>query len=250
MASLRLLTPRASFPLHSKQLQQRLVSIRQASTTPPKPRVLAKPERFNPPSHPSRIRSRQPKYYGPTLSEEQKRAQRTKRYPHMMPPEGTLMHSFLTNRSIHLYFSLSVLVSLAFFIWLQDFLHNTPYRDLLPPNNMIFAHPFTFFSRWWEVYTMHVQYISAQTAEKRKQKLDDAEKRKEYRKAHGIETKGEGMLEKFVGGNAENAAPRERGAGEEASPLAAVEEAALPEGAYVDFEGKVQTERKKWFGIW
>ncbi|KAF2763731.1 hypothetical protein EJ03DRAFT_57829 [Teratosphaeria nubilosa] len=250
MSSLQPLAPRASLALHCKQLQQCLISIRHASTTPPKPRVLAKPERFNPPSHPSRIRSRQPKYYGPALSEEQKRAQQTKQYPHMMPPEGTFMHSFLTNRSIHLYFSLSVLVSLAFFIWLQDFLHNTPYRDLLPPNNMIFAHPFTFFSRWWEVYAMHVQYISAQTAEKRKQKLDDAEKRKEYRKAHGIETKGEGMLEKFVGVTAEGAAQREGGAVEDASPVAAVDKAAMPEGTYVDCEGKVQTEKKKWFGIW
>lgn len=105
MASLRLAAPRAGFTLHSKQLQQLrlLPSVRYASTTPPpKPRVLEKPDKFRPPSHPSRLRSK-PKYqYGPDLSQEQK----TKRYPHMMPPEGTFLHWFLTNRSIHVWISM------------------------------------------------------------------------------------------------------------------------------------------------
>lgn len=108
MASIRLSAPRASFALHSKQLQQRLLvpGLRYASTsTPPKPRLLEKPERFNPPSHPSRIRSK-PKYYGPDLSEHERRAQKTRRYPHMMPPEGSFMHRFLTDRSLHLFITL------------------------------------------------------------------------------------------------------------------------------------------------
>ena len=107
MSSLRLLAPRASLTLHPKQLQQRLLvsGIRYASTSPPpKPRVLEKPERFNPPSHPSRIRSK-PKYYSP-LSEHERQAQKTRRYPHMMPPEGSMMHWFLTDRTIHLYITL------------------------------------------------------------------------------------------------------------------------------------------------
>jgi len=108
MSSLRLLAPRASLSLHSQQLQHRLLipSIRHASTSPPpKPRVLEKPERFNPPSHPSRIRSK-PRFYGPALSEHERQAQKTRRYPHMMPPEGSFMHWFLTDRTVHLYITL------------------------------------------------------------------------------------------------------------------------------------------------
>lgn len=113
MSAIRLLAPRASLGLHSKQLQQRLLlpTLRYASTTPPpKPRVLEKPERFNPPSHPSRIR-RKPKYYGPSLSEHERQEQKTKQYPHMMPPEGSFMRWFLTDRRVHVYITI---VSLAF----------------------------------------------------------------------------------------------------------------------------------------
>ena len=108
-SALRRLAPRASLHLHLKQLQQRLLtpSLRSASTSPPpKPRVLEKPERFNPPSHPSRLRSRGPKYYGPALSSHEREAQKTRRYPHMMPPEGTFMHWFLTDRRVHLYITM------------------------------------------------------------------------------------------------------------------------------------------------
>lgn len=107
MASLRLAVPRAGFSLHSRQLQHLriLPAVRHASTdkpTPPKPRVLEKPDKFRPPSHPARLRSK-PRYtYGPDLTP----TQRTRRYPHMMPPEGTFMHWFLTNRVIHLWISL------------------------------------------------------------------------------------------------------------------------------------------------
>jgi len=37
---------------------------------------------------------------------------------------------------------------------------------------------------------MHTDYISAQTAERRKQKVDDVQKRSEYRKAHGLDKEG------------------------------------------------------------
>lgn len=119
MASLRLrwgvVVPRGGFQMHSRQLQllrrspspSPLLSppSRCASTerpAPPKPRVLEKPDKFRPPSHPSRIRQKTRYTYGPELTQSQK----SRRYPHMMPPEGSFMHWFLTNRSIHLYISL------------------------------------------------------------------------------------------------------------------------------------------------
>ncbi|KAK4551809.1 hypothetical protein LTR86_010895 [Recurvomyces mirabilis] len=260
MASLRTLVPRGGFELHSKQLQSRLVlcGLRNASSQPPKPRLLEKPERFNPPSHPSRIRAK-PKYYGAPLSEHERQAQKERRYPHMMPPKGTFMHWFLTDRSLHLYITMGVLMSLVGAVWYQDFMRTTPYADLLPPNNMIFAHPWSWFWRWWEVYSMHIECISAQTAERRRQKTDDVQKRAEYRKAHGI-----GQEEGVFGGwtakeDKDVLGPglREAG-GVVAAEKIAVEDAgpvAMPAGrtveeTYVDFEGKPQVTKKKWFGIW
>nr|POE56103.1 hypothetical protein CFP56_75438 [Quercus suber] len=259
MASLRLLAPRAGLALHSKQLQQRLLlsTFRHASTSPPKPRVLEKPERFNPPSHPSRIRSK-PKYYGPDLSEHERKAQRTRQYPHMMPAEGTFLHWFLTNRNIHLFISMTILVTLVVTVWLQDFLTTTPFRNLLPPNSMAITHPFSYLARWWEVYRLHVDHVSAETAERRKARVDDAEKRKEYRKAHGIED----QEKKLLGSWASEDSPLTRRSGErrvvgnvevgdDASPVAS--EGMSGQDSYVDFEGKLRDaaqEKKKWFGIW
>lgn len=104
MASIRAFIPRSGFGLHSRQLQSRLFARHASTNSPPKPR-LEKPERFNPPSHPARIRAK-PRYYGAPLKEHERQAQKTRKYPHMMPPEGTFMHWFLTDRSLHLYISL------------------------------------------------------------------------------------------------------------------------------------------------
>ena len=84
-----------SFPQH-----------RYASASAAKPRVLEKPTRFNPPSHGRRLKERMPRNYGPSLTKEQKVEQDTKQYPSMMPPKGTFMHWFLTNRSIHVWITM------------------------------------------------------------------------------------------------------------------------------------------------
>lgn len=67
-----------------------------------KPLVLEKPTKFNPPSHGSRIRKDPPRYPGPQLSAEEQARQPTKQYPNMMPPEGSFLHWFINNRTIHL----------------------------------------------------------------------------------------------------------------------------------------------------
>lgn len=82
----------------------RMVSNR-TTQVPNKPRVLEKPARFNPPSHGSR-RSRPQRSYGAALSDAELDAQKSKRYPNMMPPEGTLLHWLLTNRALHLWITL------------------------------------------------------------------------------------------------------------------------------------------------
>ena len=82
------------------------------------PRVLEKPDKFRPPSHPARrvVQTRNGRvmgagngpvnYPGPKLSEQEKEEKRTKQYPHMFPPEGTVMHRFLTSRWIHVWISM------------------------------------------------------------------------------------------------------------------------------------------------
>lgn len=76
---------------------------------PSKPLVLEKPAKFNPPSHGARLRKEAPRYPGPQLSAEEKAAQAAKKYPSMMPPEGTFMHWFINNRSIHLWITMVLL---------------------------------------------------------------------------------------------------------------------------------------------
>lgn len=73
-----------------------------------KPIVLEKPERFNPPSHGSRLstkkhsRPQQPQHYGGSLSAEERAAQSKKEYPGLPPPEGTWGHWFMNSRALHL----------------------------------------------------------------------------------------------------------------------------------------------------
>lgn len=77
-----------------------------ASNTPSKPLVLEKPSKFNPPSHPARLRKDPPRYPGPQLSAEEKARQRVRKYPNMMPQKGTFMHWFLNDKSIHVWITL------------------------------------------------------------------------------------------------------------------------------------------------
>lgn len=85
-----------------------------SSKPPSKPLVLEKPTKFNPPSHGARLRKEAPRYPGPQLSAEEETAQRTKKYPNMMAPEGSFMHWFINNKSIHIYISLVRISSCTF----------------------------------------------------------------------------------------------------------------------------------------
>lgn len=78
-----------------------------------KSRTLSQPDKFRPPSHPQRLvnpartsPSGQPINYGPRLTAEQREAQNKKQYPNMFPPEGTVMHKFLTNKWIHVWIAM------------------------------------------------------------------------------------------------------------------------------------------------
>lgn len=134
---------------------------------------------------------------------------------------------------------------------------------------MFFAHPFTFLGRYAEVYQMHVAYVSAETAERRRNKVEDVKKRAEYRKAHGLEG-GEEVLGgwtarddgKEIGPGLREGAVEFGRIGQQPAPEKAMEVAAATavpgdvaslkaREMYVDFEGneKEVPTRKKWFGI-
>ena len=96
---------------------------------------------------------------------------------------------------------------------------------------------------------MHTAYISAQTAERRKKKVEDVQKRAEYRKAHGLD-KEEGFggwtarKDEEVLGPGLRAADRVVNEGEGAG-----EGEAADSGVNTDFEGR-RKPVKKWLGIW
>ncbi|MCJ1389593.1 hypothetical protein MMC18_002450 [Xylographa bjoerkii] len=223
-----------------------------------KPKVLEKPAKFSPPSHPAQRNRPPPRQYpGPPLSEPEMDAQRTKQYPNMMPPEGSFMRWFLTNRSIHIWITLSTLSSLALFAFTTNFRRTSPYANLLPPSDTFFSHPIDFLSQYIEVYKMHTAHISAVTAERRKKKVEDVQKRAQYRKAHGLD-KDQGLGGWTAKADEEMMGPSlktDRAAGVEVEAAnglrigSAVDVNAAQDNVYVDWEGK-KKPIKKWFGIW
>jgi len=166
-----------------------LVSSRHASTElPPKTIVLEKPDKFRPPSHPQRLNKRPPRQYpGPPLSEPEREAQKTRRYPHMFPNEGTTLHWFLTNKWIHMWISLGTLSLLAVITLTQSFLLTSPFAHLAPPISSLPLHPLNYVSEWLSTIRLHVDYNSQKTAESRANGILDAQKRRLYRRAHGME---------------------------------------------------------------
>lgn len=95
---------RVASPSESASISRRIV-VRFASSKPNNPsgaRVLAKPERFNPPSHGSRLpKKTPPRHYGGELSTDEVQAQMQREYPGMMAPPGTRAHWFIHSRWIH-----------------------------------------------------------------------------------------------------------------------------------------------------
>ncbi|KAH1498819.1 hypothetical protein KXV92_003297 [Aspergillus fumigatus] len=210
-----------------------------------KPRVLAKPDKFRPPSHPARrvvptrngrVVSGPINYPGPRLSEKEKEEQKTRKYPNMFPPEGTIMYKFLTSRWIHIWIAMGVLTSLATFTFTTNFKHSSPYAHLLPPWSALLTHPIDTIGQALAVFRMHVQHTSMETREKRLKRVEDAEKRRQYRIAHGLEEPNE---------KSERQTPE---VVDDQSPVA-VDIPAVGPDEYVDWEGKKRPV-KKWLGIW
>ncbi|MCJ1465326.1 hypothetical protein MMC07_003943 [Pseudocyphellaria aurata] len=267
-------------PLHGNRQQPN--GYRYASTTAPpptkpvrKPRVLEKPTKFTPPSHPARINRPTPRHFpGPMMSPEQTIARKTKKYPHMMPPEGSFMYWFLTNKGIHMWFCLSVLFCLAMTTLVKDFRRKTHYFHMLPPGKYFFEHPISFIYQIYEVSIMDAKRDTEINLAKRKKNQEDVEKRKAWRKAHGLDRPNPGIFpcfglaeeEEGKSGEKEGqkaSSEEQNGAVEAASSTdepssttsaAAAGEATSPaaeDGSYVDWEGRRRRPPvKRWLGIW
>jgi len=106
-----------------------LAKSKGAASAPEKPLILEKPEKFNPPSHGTRLpkRGAMPRHYGGELPKAEIEIQKKKEYPTMMAPEGTWAHWFWTNPTIH-----SVIAFVRSFFPV----HSVPVRTLKwPPND-------------------------------------------------------------------------------------------------------------------
>ncbi|KAI9044059.1 uncharacterized protein KD926_001882 [Aspergillus affinis] len=250
--TLRTLT--RAYPTKTPPPSSRRCASSRNSSKDDKHRVLEKPDKFRPPSHPARrvmqtrngrlVNNAGPVNYGPRLSEAEKEAQKNKQYPNMFPPEGTVMHRFLTNRWIHIWIAMGVLTSLATFTFTTNFKRTSPFAHLLPSWSDLLWHPFSTISQALSVYRMHVQHNSLETRQKRQRRVEDAEKRRQYRVAHGME---EPSAEDNK--DAKTEADGEELVGVDDQSPVAVEEQKKDQAEFVDWEGQ-RRPVKKWLGIW
>ena len=132
----------------------------------------------------------------------------------------------------------SILTTLATFTFTTNFKASSPFAHLLPPWSGLLTSPFETISQALSVYRMHVQHESMRVREKRHARIEDAEKRRQYRVAHGLEEPAEEEKE-------------EQAVVDDQSPIAVdvAPEGAAVQGEYVDFDGK-RKPVKKWLGIW
>ncbi|KIW77346.1 hypothetical protein Z517_09792 [Fonsecaea pedrosoi CBS 271.37] len=154
-----------------------------------KPIVLEQPDKFRPPSHPARLGRprRSPAAYNQGATTEEKERQKSRSYPHMFPNKGSFMHWFLTDRWIHLWITMGTLTILACITFTQSFMRTSPYAHLIPPISSLPLHPITYVRETLSVLRLHIDYETAKTNESRQQKILDAQKRRLYRRAHGLE---------------------------------------------------------------
>ena len=103
---------RLSIPASTSLTIRNASNQKKNSNSKSKPFVLEKPSKFTPPSHPARLRKQGPRYPGPQLSDEEIARQTTKKYPNMMPPEGSFMHWFMNNKTIHMWITLVLCIGL------------------------------------------------------------------------------------------------------------------------------------------
>lgn len=69
----------------------------------------------------------------------------------------------------------------------QTFLKTSPYAHLIPPISTLLFHPINYIRESLSVIRLHIDYTTEKTNASRQQKILDAQKRRLYRRAHGME---------------------------------------------------------------
>lgn len=114
--------------------------------------------------------------------------------------------------------------------------------DLVPTWSEFFRHPIGSIGKWLQILKLHVAHESEETAKRRQRRIEETQKTKAYRVAHGLEpAEGQGIGLGKVGAAITG---QTSGGGQE---LTVAEQGSGTE--YVDFEGN-KRRYKKWFGIW
>lgn len=153
----------------------------------------------------------------------------------------------------------STLFSLAFYTMIQEFYRTSTVAHLIPPKDIFFSNPISYIAQCFKVYRLHTEQITIQTDERRRKKLEDVEKRRLYRQAHGMGTMGlDSIFSRNTQVSSTEASSSEASSSEaeETKPIpddnlvsgSAVSPGEARQPTYVDWEGK-QKPVKKWFGI-
>lgn len=138
-----------------------------------------------------------------------------------------------------------VLTSLAFFTFTENFKRTSPFAHLLPSWSGLLSHPIDTIAQALNVYRMHVEHESQLTRERRHRRVEDAEKRRQFRIAHGLE-------EPEKNGSADvedDQSPIAKDADVSSSSSSPSTSQGSEPLEYRDFSGQVRPV-KKWLGIW
>ncbi|KAH6621051.1 hypothetical protein B0J18DRAFT_215752 [Chaetomium sp. MPI-SDFR-AT-0129] len=158
-----------------------------SSSNNDKPNTLAKPERFNPPSHGSRLpRGTPPRHYGGDLNYQEVKAQASRDYPGLPPPRNSIAHWFLNNRWIHVVITVGTLTGLSIYTFAINFQRSSPFAHMLPAATDYIWHPISSIQMLAEVTRLHEGHKAERIYEKRQRSVDDVGKRAAYRRAHGL----------------------------------------------------------------
>lgn len=149
----------------------------------------------------------------------------------------------------------STLFFLAFYTMIQEFYRTSTVAHLIPPKDTFFSNPISYIAQCFKVYKLHTEQITIQTDERRRKKLEDVEKRRLYRQAHGMGTMGlDSIFSRKTQASSSEVSSSEA---EETNPIhddklvggSAISPGEAPgQPTYVDWEGK-RKPVKKWFGI-
>lgn len=147
------------------------------------------------------------------------------------------------------------LTGLALFTFVQNFKHTSPFADMLPSLSDFVNHPVSSGRVVVEIIRLSEAHNTAMVQEKRKRRVDDVEKRNEYRKAHGLDTNtsffGTWGAKKDEDERVEARQDEVKAAEEAAAEATEVHETPnplVPAGEHADAMGGV-SPRKKFLGI-